>query len=95
MALQLDVQTEFGITVPDAYAKINTFSGSKEFIIVDVAFFATQAARDAGNPTVRRQAYQWNRVDQSMTGVTDSDALVSKLYDYLKTLPEFAEAVDV
>jgi hypothetical protein len=95
MALQLDVQTQFGITVTDAYAKISTFTGTKDYVIVDVEFFATQEARDAGNPTVHRQAFQWNRADQSWTGVTDTDALTSKLYEFLKTLPEFAGAADV
>ena len=95
MALQLSLLTPFGVTLSNAYAKINGYSGTKDNIVAHVDFFATQAARDAGNPVVDRRSYQWNNADMNMQSVTDADGLVSALYVWLKTLPDFTGAIDV
>lgn len=95
MALQLSKTTQHGITLATAYAKVSTFSGNKDALTCQVDYFATQAARDAGTPIVLSEYYQWNRTEMAWTGVTDTDALVSKIYTWLKTQPQFNGALDV
>lgn len=87
MALQLQVTTPHGITVPTAYAKIVSFSGTKDYFVAQVDYFATQAARDAGSPVLMSRYYQWN--------TTQADTVVGDIYEYLKTLGDFANATDV
>lgn len=85
MALTLAISTPFGIDLPTAYAKISTFNGAKDFFIFYVDYFATQTARDAGTPVIKSESYQFN---------TTEPQNIASLYTYLKTLPEFAGAVD-
>ena len=85
MALTLAISTPFGIDLPTAYAKISSFGGNKDCFTFQVDYFATQAARDAGTPVVKSESYQFNTVDPQN---------IASLYTYLKTLPEFAGAVD-
>jgi hypothetical protein len=86
MALQLQVETPHGLTVPNAYAKISGFSGTKDYFIVHVDYYASAAARDAGTPVLMSHSFQWN--------TEDADLAVGDMYDHLKTLPDFAAAVD-
>ena len=86
MALQLQIQTPHGLTVPTAYAKISGFSGTKDYFIVQVDYFASAAARDAGTPVLMSHSFQWN--------TADADLAVGAMYDHLKTLPDFAGAED-
>jgi hypothetical protein len=87
MALKLAISTQFGIDLPDAYAKISSFAGNKDCFTLNVDFYATEAARDAGTPVIKSQAYQWNS--------TTANTLVGTMYDWLKTQDEFTTAVDV
>ena len=87
MALQLQITTPHGLTVPNAYAKISGFSGTKDYFIVNVDYFATQAARDAGSPILMSHSFQWN--------TADANTAVGSMYTHIKTLPDFANATDV
>ena len=86
MALQLSITTPHGINLTTAYAKVSSFSGTKDNFTVHVEYFATQAARDAGSPIIMSQSFQWD--------TAEADLIVSDMYTWLKTLPEFANATD-
>lgn len=85
MAFKIQTSTPFGITLPEAYVKVSSFAGNKDCFTIQLDYFATQAARDAGTPVVKSESYQFN---------TTEPQNVASLYTYLKTLPEFATAVD-
>ena len=85
MALQLPLQTRFGIELPTAYAKISNFSGNRDYFIIGVDYFASASAREAGTPTIDNEQYQWNTTEAQN---------VASMYAYLKTLPDFGSATD-
>lgn len=86
MALLHSLSLSSGIDLPNAYAKIDTFMGTKDSMTVDVAWFSSEQARLDEKPSVHRQSYM-------LPGVPNEDLLTST-YNYLKTLPEFAGAED-
>lgn len=86
MGLQLPFTTEFGIELTTAYAKIISYRGDKNDLKIEVAYFATQAARDEGKPILERRWYSWS---------ANADAFTEECYTHLKTLADFAEAEDV
>jgi hypothetical protein len=89
MALQLQIQnTEVGAAFDAAYAKIVHFEGHNDgsgIVHFVVDFYADQAARDSNLRRVSRAFYDSPVPDGHIT---------QSLYAYLKTLPEFAGAVD-
>lgn len=85
MALQLPLQTQFGIELPAAYAKIGMFTGTKDGFSISVDYFANAAARDANTPIISSALIQLN---------TTAAQNVASMYAYLKTLPEFSGAID-
>ena len=90
MALQMvTTDSPVGFTFPASYCKINSITGDKEMTLLNMAWFADEQARlDAKNP-IKVNVYQ---MTNAAAGVIASYA---EGYDYLKTLPEFAGAVDV
>lgn len=98
MALQLNLQeTNVGLPAPEAYARIvqlrfDTTTGAVE---VAVNIYADIAARAAGKAPVAGGIYS-GVVGVDMPSLDDSiPGIRSALYAWLKTLPYFAEAVDV
>jgi hypothetical protein len=84
MALQLNKTTKEGITVTDAYCKVGSISNlDKTVMIVNVNY---SGDKDSKPFTVERVSIAYD-----MTG----DNPIKQAYDHLKTLPEFADAVDV
>ena len=89
MALQLQItNTEVGASFDAAYAKIIAFHGENvpdQIVEIVVDFYASSAAREANARPVQRLPYH--------TTLPSGD-LMAGLYAYLKSLPEFASAVD-
>jgi len=81
MALQKTI-TFKGITVSGAYIKIQSFSGSKELLKFDVATHSR-----SGEQTLTVASFE-------MPYSIDGSNPIKQAYEYLKTLPEFAGAVD-
>ena len=71
-----------GITVGDAYLKIQAFSGSKELLKFELSTHS-QAGEQALTVSNFEMPY-------SIEGANP----IKQAYDYLKSLPEFAGAVD-
>jgi len=85
MALQIVYDTEYGINLLTAYAKVSTYRGDKATLNFEVLIWADLAARDGGK----------ERMAQRMYSIPYNQQVIADLYIYLKTLPEFTGAVDV
>ena len=81
MALQKTVIFK-GITIGGAYLKIQSFSGSKELLKFDLATHS-----QAGEQPVTVTSFE---MPYSINGSNP----IKQAYEHLKTLPEFAGAVD-
>jgi hypothetical protein len=81
MALQKTINFK-GITVGDAYLKIQSFNGSKELLKFDLATHSK-----AGEQALAVTSFE-------MPYSIDGASPIKQAYGYLKTLPEFAGAID-
>ena len=87
MALQTTFTSEQnGLVVNGAYTRVQRFHGTKDTVRVDVETFVSQQARLEGKQPIAFANYE--------VSLPSSDILPA-LYTYLKTLPEFANAIDV
>ena len=77
---------ETGLEVNGAYMRIHGYHGNKDGMRFDVEVFVSKQARDAGMQNTGFLHF--------MCPVQPGDILPA-LYAYLKTLPEFANAIDV
>jgi hypothetical protein len=82
MALQKTI-TFKGITVTDAYIKIQTFNGNKELLKFDVATYSR-----AGQQALTVSTFE---ISYAIDGANP----IAQAYAYLKTLPEFSGAKDI
>lgn len=90
MALQQTVTTKSGIEVQDAYVRIDSVNGNKQQLGIIVRVYKDKAAAD-GN-----YAYLENRYYNFEPSVeTGSPNFIKQGYEHLKTLPEYADAVDL
>ena len=81
MALTSDYSFN-GITVSQAYVKVQSVLGDKNNVAVEVAFFA-----DSTQQPFTNKRYEF-------TPDLDGSNFIQQAYEYLKTLPEFADATD-
>lgn len=88
MALKLKLdQTQFGVPAPEAYARITNFFGNKDQMQVQVAIYYNKDARDGNMATVKEEAHYINIEDLK-------GDIIPAIYDVLKKLETFKEAVD-
>lgn len=85
MALKLAFNTPFGFVLPEAYAKIDDFTGTKTVVSYRVTVYADQNARDNTLQAVYTTRYEC---------LTPSGDLLPALYADLKTYEMFANATD-
>ena len=89
MAIQLTIQTPHGLTITDSYVKIQTVGGGKDRAVIELFYYVNQAAsKDGLEPLVR--TYH----DFIPSVAIDADNFIKQGYDHVKTLPEFASAID-
>jgi hypothetical protein len=81
MALQKTIDFK-GVTVGDAYIKVQSFSGSKELLKFDAATYSR-----AGEQALTVSSFE-------MPYSIDGGNPIAQAYQHLKTLPEFAGATD-
>lgn len=87
MALQVTFNdNEKGLSLTGAYAKVENFRGDKDEVSFQVAVYVNEQARLDGKVGISSHVFTVPYVD----GMS-----IQTLYDYLKTLPEFAGAIDV
>lgn len=85
MALSKDlVLTAFNqdVTIKNAYIKIDSVFGDKNIMNLNVGIYQA-----SGQSELSRKGFAFT---QDLNGVN----VITQGYDYLKTLPEFADAVD-
>jgi hypothetical protein len=89
MALKLNLaSTQFGVPAPQAYARITNFFGTKDQIQVQVAIYYNEAARQSNMATVKENAHY--------IAVEDLEGdIIPAIYEVLKTLSDYKNAVDV
>ena len=88
MALKLNLETtQFGVSAPQAYARITNFFGTKDQIQVQVAVYYDEAARHSNMATVKENAHY--------IAIEDLKGdLIPAIYEVLKTFSDYAGAVD-
>lgn len=89
MALKKDVNTDIGLTLSNSYIRIDEQSGTKENINIRTRVYLSQEAREQG--------YRWvvERIYNFIPSVDDlAPNFIKQGYEYLKTLPEYADAID-
>jgi hypothetical protein len=81
---QIILKSNFGddVVFYDAYIKISSFTGNKEKIEIYLSIYKSKDDRFLENKTL------------SFTPSLEGDNFIKQGYQYLKTLPEFAGAID-
>jgi hypothetical protein len=87
MALRLQVQTQFGVPAPEAYARITNFYGTKDQLQVQVAIYYNEEARHNNLSTVKENAHYIAMEDLK-------GDLIPAIYEVLKTMADYQGAVD-
>jgi len=81
MALQTNY-TYNGITINNAYCRVNFIQGNKASVVAEIGFHASE----------NDQAFYSKAI--SFVPDMDGDNFIKQAYEHLKTLPEFANATD-
>jgi len=89
MALQKTIQTNHGLTVNNAYIKVHEISGNKNTINIRVRAYASQNASGSGLLYLEEWLYNFYP-----SIADDTPNFIKQAYLYLKTLPEFKDAID-
>lgn len=90
MALKIGVSLESGIAVEDAYARIFHIEGDKSTLAIALQYYVSQAAVEEQKPPFKEDYYQFVPSVED-----DAPNFIKQGYEHLKSLPEFADAVDV
>lgn len=92
MALQQSYTSpQFGFTASEAYKHITRVDISKAGACTcQLDTFYDAAARWAEKQPLNSVSFSFNTTDMTLTG-----NLMADVYTYLKTLPEFTDAIDV
>lgn len=86
MALICDVELENGLKIEGAYHRIASFSGTETYLNFNVDVYVKKAVFDEGRPSVTSKRYE-------MTFDKDRN-LFRQMYECLRTLPEYEDAVE-
>lgn len=86
MALTKQVETKCGITLQNAYLKIVDQGGNKENINIRLAIYKDMDACLQEKDFISQEIYSFIP--------TLDDNFIKQGYEYLKTLPEFADSAD-
>ena len=87
MALQLIYDTNFGVTAPEAYAKIISFTGEENTVTVSIGIWFDKASYDTGHEFLTRLNY---------VIPFDTSTAQANLYTYLTTnIPLFLDSISV
>lgn len=89
MAVQQNIELQNGLIVNDAYVRIDTVAGYKGAITISVNSYVSQQDFLDGKPYLEQRFYTFTP-DVSPT----AKEMWTQGYEYLKTLDEYAGAVD-
>jgi hypothetical protein len=82
MALFKDITTEYGVTIPAAYVRVDDVSMTKQRVVASARFYA-----DTQKPPFADHVFAFKYQ-------LDGPNPIKQAYEHLKSLPEFADAVD-
>jgi hypothetical protein len=85
----MSFQSETGQQFSDSYALIYKLSGSKELLYIQLHWYIDQEARLNKKQPIGVKSYAFTPSVE-----TDSENFIKQGYEYLKTLPEFLNAID-
>lgn len=89
MALRMAIETEHGINLPESYIRIDEQSGGKPGISLRVRFYVSQDKALSGKQWLQEQIISFS------PSVEDgSSNFIEQGYEYLKSLPDFSNAID-
>jgi hypothetical protein len=89
MALKKIIEVNSGITVNDAYVRIDGLRGNKDKIMLTVSVYKDKQAQTDGKNPADQKLYNF------IPDITDTSLnFVKQGYLYLKTLPEYSDALD-
>ncbi len=89
MALQKDTETNIGLTLTNAYIRIDEQSGGKDGISLRVRTYVSKEKREIGCTWIDEKIYTFVPLVAD-----DSLNFIKQGYEYLKSLPEFTNALD-
>ncbi|MBW4083539.1 hypothetical protein [Paenibacillus sp. S150] len=90
MALSQSITLSNGLSVNEAYIRVDTVNGYKGGLDISVNSYVSQAAFTQGQGYIEQSLYHF--IPSVEEG---SENFIKQGYDYLKTLPEFESAIDV
>ena len=88
MALKIKTNTQFGVELDEAYAKIICFNGNKETVDIMVGYYADANARELNMAPIKSENFNFVFNEDSQFNI------IKQGYEYLKTLDEFKDAED-
>jgi hypothetical protein len=91
MALKMDIELDNKIQVKDAYVKIAGFIGTKESISFSVIAFNIVDDVKYLVKNMNPKGYEGYIIPFELEPEYN---IIKQCYEYLKTLPEFSEAID-
>lgn len=89
MALQMTVETKSGVLIDNCYIRIDEIGGTKEQLNIRVRLYISKEKRENGVNALEENIF-------SFTPSIEISALnfIMQGYLYLKSLPEFINAID-
>jgi len=89
MALQKDIELGNGLNVSGAYFRIDTISGNKDNIQINLNSYVNKEAFQESKSYLEQQIYLF------IPSVSDgAENFIKQGYGYLKTLDEYMNAID-
>lgn len=90
MGLIKQVEMDTGLVLPNAYYRISTVGGCKSNQILTLCLFSSQTAYKDGKACMEQKYYDFT------PDVSDgSSNFIKQGYEYIKSLPEFVDSLDI
>jgi hypothetical protein len=90
MALEKCMITKHGITLDKAYLKIIEQGGTKDNINISLGIYSSAEAKESGFELIDVKKY-----DFTPSVANGAPNFIKQGYEYLKTLSDYADAVDI
>lgn len=89
MALLKTIDLNNGLTIENAYHRIDAFVGNKENIRIHIKVYINQEARNIGKSYIEEKFYDF------IPSINETaDNFIKQGYEFIKTLPEFENCLD-
>lgn len=88
MAIQKSVNLENGVALTDAYLKAKSIAGTKTGLVIELTINVSSDLSDQNKPVAIINYY-------FTPDLLSEDNFFKQAYTYLKTLPEYTDALDV